>query len=77
MNPDTSAFLMPYNTSNHCLHSTRCLRHPDPLLTIPEFRCIGLSPAIEGCPTPSVCVEKCPDMTWEWEEGKVIMRIEH
>ena len=34
-------------------------------------RCIGLSPAIEGCPTPSVCVEKCPDITWEWEEGKV------
>ena len=28
-------------------------------------------------PNPSVCVEKCPDMTWEWEEGKVIMRIEH
>ena len=37
-------------------------------------RCIGLSPAIEGCPTPSVCVEKCPDVSWEWEEGKVIIR---
>ena len=45
------------------------------------FRCIGLSPAIEGCPTPSVCVEKCPDLTWEWEDGKVTMnqikRLEH
>jgi len=34
-------------------------------------RCIGLSPAVEGCPTPSTCVAECPDITWEWAEGKV------
>ena len=49
-----------------------------PFLPHIMLRCIGLSPAIEGCPTPSVCVEKCPDLTWEWEEGKVTMnQIKH
>ena len=27
--------------------------------------------ALEGCPTPSICVEKCPDFEWSFNDGKV------
>ena len=27
--------------------------------------------ALEGCPTPSICVAKCPDFEWSFNDGKV------
>ena len=34
-------------------------------------RCAGLGRALEGCPTPSICVRHCPDLDWSYKEGKV------
>ena len=34
-------------------------------------RCSGLSSALEGCPTPSICVAGCPGLEWSYTEGKL------
>ena len=34
-------------------------------------RCAGIARALEGCPTPSICVRQCPDMEWSYKEGKL------
>jgi len=34
-------------------------------------RCAGIGKAIEGCPTPSICVENCPDIEWSYKDGKI------
>ena len=33
-------------------------------------RCAGLMNALEGCPTPSICVRECPSHEWSYSEGK-------
>ena len=32
-------------------------------------RCAGLVNALEGCPTPSICVTDCPQFEWSFDEG--------
>ena len=34
-------------------------------------RCAGIGKALEGCPTPSICVHHCPDLDWSYKEGKL------
>jgi len=34
-------------------------------------RCAEIGKAIEGCPTPSICVANCPDIDWSYKDGKV------
>ena len=34
-------------------------------------RCAGIGRALEGCPTPSICVHHCPDLDWSYKEGKL------
>ena len=34
-------------------------------------RCAGITRALQGCPTPSICVRHCPDLEWSYKEGKL------
>ena len=34
-------------------------------------RCAGIGRALEGCPTPSICVQHCPAQDWSYKEGKL------
>ena len=40
------------------------------LLFFDLSRCVKLSAALAGCPTPQVCVKTCPDHYWSYVEGK-------
>jgi choline transporter-like protein 2/4/5 len=39
------------------------------LLFFDLSRCVRLSAALAGCPTPQVCVATCPDFYWSYVEG--------
>eukprot|EP00090_Calanus_glacialis_P041007 TRINITY_DN7188_c0_g1_i2.p1 TRINITY_DN7188_c0_g1~~TRINITY_DN7188_c0_g1_i2.p1 ORF type:complete len:720 (-),score=98.82 TRINITY_DN7188_c0_g1_i2:192-2351(-) len=40
------------------------------LLFFDLTRCVKLSAAVAGCPTPQVCVKECPDTYWTYALGK-------
>ena len=34
-------------------------------------RCAGIGKALDGCPTPSICVAQCPNIEWSYTEGRL------
>lgn len=69
-NGDLNKLLVPTDSFNQKCGMDSAVLHKKYLFFFQLEKCIDALVPITGCPTPQVCVEKCPDHSFLWDEMK-------
>lgn len=69
-NGDLNKLLLPTDSLNQKCGLDSPVLHKKYLFFFNLEKCIDAVVPITGCPTPQVCVEKCPDKTFIWDQMK-------